>query len=160
MDVLAGAVGVEQQRVLREVRHQAELNLRVVRGHEQVAGCGDEGSTNLAADSSADGNVLQVGIGGRETPGRGADLVEGGVDAAFRVGELRERVEISTTQLLKLAVFDDERGDGVAFGEFFEYVLRGGDDLALAVLHRLGQQHLVEEDVAELLGGVDVEGVA
>ena len=48
----------------------------------------------------------------------------------------------------------------MVLGEFFEDVLRGGDDLALAVLHGLGEEHLVEEDVAELLGGVDVEAVA
>ena len=60
----------------------------------------------------------------------------------------------------ELAVLDDQRGDGVRFGELFEDVLRGGDDLALAVLHRLGQEHLVEEHIAELLGGVDVEAMA
>ena len=36
----------------------------------------------------------------------------------------------------------------------------GRDDFTLAVLGRLGQVHLVEEHVAELLGGVDVEAVA
>ena len=83
VDVLAGPVGVEQQRVLREVRHQAELDLRVVGGHEHVAGRGDEGGADLAAEGGADGDVLQVGVGGGEAAGGGADLVEGGVDAAF-----------------------------------------------------------------------------
>ncbi len=71
-----------------------------------------------------------------------------------------QRVEVGALELLELAVLDDEGGDGVVLGELFEDVLRGGDDFALAVLHRLGQAHLVEEDVAELLGGVDVEAVA
>ena len=60
----------------------------------------------------------------------------------------------------ELAVLEDQGGDGMVVGELFEDVLRGGDDLALAVLHGLGQAHLVEEDVAELLGRVDVEAVA
>ena len=33
------------------------------------------------------------------------------------------------------------------------------DDFSLAVLHGLGQAHFVEEDFAELLGGVDVEAL-
>ena len=41
----------------------------------------------------------------------------------------------------------------------FENILRGRDDFALAILHRLGQQHLIEEDVAELFGRVDVEAM-
>ena len=87
VDVFAGAVGVEQQRVLREVRHEAELDLRVVGGHEQVAGRGDEGFADFAADFGADGDVLQVGVDAGEAAGGGADLVERGVDAAFGVGE-------------------------------------------------------------------------
>ena len=160
VDVLAGAVGVEQERVLGEVGHEAELDLRVVGGHEQVAGGRDEGGANLAAEGGADGDVLQIGIGGREPTGGGADLVEGGVDAAFRVDEVGQRIQVGGAELGELAVFEDERGDGVMLGEFFEDVLRGGDDLALAVLHGLGELHLVEEDVAELLGRVDVEAIS
>jgi len=54
----------------------------------------------------------------------------------------------------------DERGDGVMLGEFFEDILRGGDDLALAVLGGLGEKHPVEEHVAELLGRVEIEAMA
>src|ERR1039458_9572043 len=147
VDVLAGAVGVEQQRVLREVGHQAQLDLRVVGGHEQVAGCGDEGGANLAAKRGADGDVLQGGVGGGEAAGGGADLVEGGVYAAFGVDQGGQRVEVGGAELGKLAVFEDERGDGVMLGELFEDVLRGGDDLALAILVGLGQVHFVEEEI-------------
>ncbi len=57
-------------------------------------------------------------------------------------------------------MLEDERGDGVMLGEFFEDVLRGGDDLALAVLRGLGKKHPVEEHVAELLGRVEIEAMA
>jgi hypothetical protein len=160
VDVLAGAVGVQQQRVLREVREQAQLNLRVVRRHQQVARRGDERGANLAAERGADGDVLQVGVDAGEPAGRRAHLVEGGVDARVGVGECGQRVEVGALELLELAVLEDERGDLVMRGEVFEHVLRGGDDLALALLGRLGQVHLVEEHVAELLGRVDVEAVA
>ena len=87
MDVLAGAVGVQQQRVLGEVREQAQLNLRVVGGHQQVAGRGDERGADLAADRGADGDVLQVGVDAGEPSGRRAHLVECRVDAPGGVGE-------------------------------------------------------------------------
>ena len=45
-------------------------------------------------------------------------------------------------------------------GELFEDILRGGDDLALAVLRGLGEHHPVEEHVAELLGRVEIEAMA
>src|SRR5436190_9167628 len=45
------------------------------------------------------------------------------------------------------------------FCEFLQNILRGRDDLAFAILHWLRQEHLVEEDIAKLLGGVDVEAM-
>ena len=150
----------DEERVLREVRHEAQLDLRVVGGEEQVAGGGDEGGANLLAERGADGDVLQVGVGGREAAGGRADLVECGVDAAFGVDERGERIEICGAELGELAMLEDERGDGVMLGELLQHVLRGGDDLALAVLGGLGEGHAVEENVAELLGRVEIEAVA
>ena len=57
-------------------------------------------------------------------------------------------------------MLEHEHGDFMVLGQVFEDVLRGGDDLSLAVLQRLGEVHLVEQHVAELLGRVDVEAVA
>ena len=161
VDVFAGAVGVEEERVLREVRHEAELDLRVVGGHEQVAGRGDEGGADFAADGGADGDVLQVGVRGREAAGGGADLVEGGVDAAVGVGEQWERVEVGAFELLELAVLDDSaRRWGSSTARSSRTSCAVETTLPLPYLMRLGEVHLVEEDVAELLGRVDVEAVA
>ena len=41
--------------------------------------------------------------------------------------------------------------------QLFQDVDRGRNGFAFAVLHRLGQIHLVEEHVAQLLGRIDVE---
>ena len=152
VDVLAGAVGVEQERVLREVGHEAQLDLRVVGGEEQVAGGGDEGGANLLAERGADGDVLQVRVGGREAAGGRADLVEGGVDAAFGVDEVGQRIEIGGAELGELAMLEHERGDGVMLGELLQHVLRGGDDLALAVLRRLGEGILLKSTSPSCLG--------
>ena len=82
VDVFAAAEGVDEQRVLGEVREQAQLDLRVVGGEQHVAGRGDEGGADLAAELGADGDVLQVRVGRREAAGGGAGLVESGVEAA------------------------------------------------------------------------------
>ena len=148
VDVFAGAVGVEQEGVLREVGHEAEFDLRVVGGHQQVALGGDEAGADFTANGGTDGDVLQVGIDRAETARGGANLVECGVDAAVGVGEDRERVEVGALELLELAVFEDPGRDFVLGGKAFENVLGSGDDLALAVLDRLGKTHLVEENVA------------
>ena len=79
MDVVAAAEGLDQQRVAREVRQQAQFDLRIVGGEQDVAGFGDEGGANSRAEFGADGNVLQIGIGRGEAAGRRAGLVESGV---------------------------------------------------------------------------------
>ena len=49
MDVVAAAVGFDQQRIAREVGEQAEFDLRVVGGQQNVAGFGDEGGADAAS---------------------------------------------------------------------------------------------------------------
>ena len=70
--------------VAGEVGEQAQLDLRVVGDQEGPAGCGDEGGADLAAELGADGDVLEVGVGGGEAAGGGAGWIEGGVEAAGR----------------------------------------------------------------------------
>src|ERR1700734_283043 len=139
------------------MRHQPQLNLRVIRRHQYISRSRNECRANLPADRSSDRNVLQVGIRTGETAGCSPNLIEGGVHATLRVGELWERVEIGRLELRELAVFEDESWHGMLLGEFFENVLCSGDNLALAVFHRLGKEHLVEQNIAKLFGRVDVE---
>ena len=58
------AEGFHQQRIFREMREQAQFNLRVIGREQHVAGFGDECRADLAAQLGADGNVLQIRIGG------------------------------------------------------------------------------------------------
>ncbi len=52
-----------------------------------------------------------------------------------------------------------QRGHLMVLRQIFQNVLRGGDDLAFSILQRLGQVHPVEQDIAKLLRGVDIEAV-
>src|ERR1043165_6063479 len=56
--VLALLEGVEHLRVLRDVREQTQLQLRVVGGDEDVALVGHEGAADAASQLGADGDVL------------------------------------------------------------------------------------------------------
>jgi hypothetical protein len=84
VDVIASAVGLDQQWVAREVGEQAKFDLRIIGGEQNVARFGDEGGADAAAEFGADGNVLQVGIGGRKAPGGGSGLCESSVHSSCR----------------------------------------------------------------------------
>src|SRR5690606_3776531 len=60
MDTLARGDRRAQALVPGQVRHEPELDLRVIRGDEPVAGCGDERLPDLAAFGRADRDVLQI----------------------------------------------------------------------------------------------------
>src|SRR5260370_21740057 len=89
MNVVAAAVGFDQQGIFAEMSQKAQLDLGIIRGEQYVAWLNGECSANLAAKLGADGNVLQVGIGRREPSRSGPGLPEGGVQAAG--GGLQQR---------------------------------------------------------------------
>src|SRR5690606_8211817 len=69
MDILARAAPREQAFIDGQVRHDLELDRRVVRGYEPVAGRLDEVFPNLAALGCTDRYVLQIRVRGRQPPG-------------------------------------------------------------------------------------------
>ncbi len=56
-----------------------------------------------------------------------------------------------------MAIFEDQLGKFVLLGELLQNVLRGRKRLTFSAFGRRGQTHVREKDLAELLGGVDVE---
>jgi phosphoglycolate phosphatase len=62
MDIFAGAEGGEQALVAGQMRHDAQLDLRIVRGQHPAARLGHEGAADAPALVAADRDVLQVGI--------------------------------------------------------------------------------------------------
>src|SRR5262249_44420879 len=90
VDVLSGTECIEKERLLADVGHEAEFDLRVVRGEERrvveeaVLGTvvGNEGAADAATELRADWDVLEVGVDRGKATGSGDGLVEGGVDPA------------------------------------------------------------------------------
>ena len=59
-----------------------------------------------------------------------------------------------------MAVFEDELGDFVLVGELLQNVHGGGGGFAFAAPRRRLQAEMGKENLAELLGRVDVEALA
>ncbi len=125
VDVLAVAEGLDERRLFGEVREHAQLDLRVVGRDQHVAGFGDEGAPDLAADVGPDRDVLQVGIAAAQPPGRRDRLVEAGVHAAgVGVHERGQRVDVGALELLQAAPFEDELGQLVRERQLLEHFER------------------------------------
>ena len=152
MDVLARPEGGDHLFILGHVGQQAQLDLGIVRVHQHPAGAGDEHGSHLGAQRGADGDVLQVRLGGRQPPGGGDRVLEAGVDAPVRGNDLFQPLHIGGVELGQLAVFQDLVDDGVLVPQLFQHLGAGGV-AGLGLFHRR-QAQVLKEDLAQLLGGV------
>ncbi len=75
MNILVGIEGFDQARLVRDVRQDTQLNLRVVGCQQPVAGVGDEGAAQLSANFCAYRDILEVRVArtraARSTPWSG-----------------------------------------------------------------------------------------
>src|SRR5688500_1317757 len=110
--VFAVGEGAAQVLVAREVRHDAQLDLRVVGRDDLRAGRGAEAFADAAARGGADRAVLQVGLVGREASRDRGHLRVGGMHAAGgRVDASRQLVGVGRFQLRERAVLEDQLGE-------------------------------------------------
>ena len=146
VNVLALFERLEQSLVARQVRHDAQFNLGVVRRHQLVALRGHESLANAPALFAADGNVLQVRLRGRQPAGGRYRLVIGGVNpASAMVNQFRQGVGVGGFQLAQAAVLKDQSGQGMLVGQFLQHRFRrGGRAFRGFLYHR--QPHLVVEN--------------
>ena len=153
--VLAAAEDVLQHLLVRDVREQPQLDLRVVRGDQAVALLGHEAGADLAPQLRADRDVLEVRVRAREPAGGGRDLAEGRVQPRPLVHEAGERVEVGGLELRELAPLLDLRHDFVLVPDRLEHAGVGREARLAAPL--LGQPELLEQHHAELLRRADRE---
>ncbi len=116
--VLALAEGGEQALIAREVGHDPQFDLRIIRREQQIAWGRDEGAADAAALLGAHRDVLKVRIRARE-PARARDrLVELGVDATgVRIDELDQAVGVGALELGELPVFEHDARKLMVLGE-------------------------------------------
>ena len=161
VDILSLAECVHQDRILGEVSHDSELDLRIVGRQQPISLFGHEGSPDLPAQIGLDGDVLEVGVAGGEAPRRRHHLVVGGVDpAGTGVDQSGQRVQVGVLQLRLLPVLDDAFGDLVLAGQPLQHLDSGGEVFRLGRLLGGRESQFLEQDRPELLGRVEVELLA
>lgn len=154
MDILAGEKRRAHRLVARDVREQAQLDLRIVRVHEHVAGRGDKHFAQSRPQLAPDGNILQIRLGGRETSRRRDGHLEIGMDASVRADDLQKAVRVGGFELGELAVFEHMAHDGL-IAELIEHIGIGAP--AGLGLFPAGETELFKKHGAELFRGLDVE---
>ena len=108
------------------MRHDAQFNLRIVRGHNAVAVTGNKCLTDTAAFIGSDRNILQVRVTGRKTAGRGHCLVIRGMHTAgFRIHHQRQFIGIGGFQFGQAAVFEDHSRQFMVIRQLFQHFLIG-----------------------------------
>ncbi len=160
VQVLAGAERLDQPLVAGQVRHDPHLDLAVVGGHQHAVGGTDhERLPDPPALVGADGDVLQVGVGGGQPAGGGDGLLEGGVDAPV-VGDRPQQTVHCGLQLVDVPVGQQVLEERVLGGrvEVLQR-LRVGGVAGLGALG-LGHAQLVEQHDLELLGRAEVDLLA
>src|SRR5581483_3960832 len=96
------------------MRQEAQLDLGIVGHHQFPASFGDKGSANFPAFFRANRYVLKVWVGGRQTPGGRARLVESGMQTSrFGSNQLGKRVNISSFQLRQLPIIENQLRDWI-----------------------------------------------
>ena len=168
MEVLPAQERLDEALVARQVRKQAQLDLRVVARQDDVVGTRrHKGRPHHAAQVAAHGDVLQVGVRRREPAGSRDRLVVGGVHPAVAENLARQRVEVGRLDLHALAIVEDVGHHGVVACKALEKLGVRGVEAGLGLLEgatRLGvarrQAEGVKEHAGELGGRVDVELLA
>ena len=142
------------------MRQDPQLDLAIVQGHQLEPLGRDEGLADAAALLGPDRDVLQVRLcRGQPARLRPGDRIAGMDPPRLGIHIGGQRVGIGRFQLADLAPVQHPRGQIVAFGgQILQHVGAGGKCPGLALL-AAAQSHLVEQDLAQLLGAADVEAL-
>jgi len=97
--------------------HDPQLYLRIVRGNNFVSPGRNKGLANTPALLGPDGNILQVGVGGREAASCGYCLVIGGMHPpGSGIYHLRKLIGVGRFQFTQGSIFQQQFWQGVIQG--------------------------------------------
>ena len=116
MDIPALFVGRDHLFIRRHMCQQPQLDLRVIRIHEEIIRTlRNESLTQLPSQLHTDGDVLQVRVCTGQTPGGRDRLLETAVDLSiFRMDAGYQTFDVGAVQLGQLPVPEHIIHDGIA----------------------------------------------
>ena len=158
MEIRTAAEGLLHGLVIGNVRHDTELDLAVVRIHEDPVVLRHEHLAHLTAQGRSDGDILQIGLGGGQAAGGGDRVLEGGADTAVGTDLLLQAVGVSALELGEHTVVHDGLHHGMLILQLFQHLCIGG--VAGLGLFDWGQTQLFKEQFPQLTCGIDIEFAA
>ena len=132
--------------ILGNVGQDSQLDLAIVRIHQNTALPGHEHLADLSTQIRTHGNILDIGICGGQAAGGRHQILESGVDPAILTDHLHQAIGIGGLQLGQHPVVHDSRDNGVLALQLFQHIRIGGI-AGLGFLHRR-QPQLVKEKLA------------
>ncbi len=118
---------LQQRFIARQMRHDAQLNLRIIGRDNLVPRRRNKRLANAPAFGGADRDVLQIGVAGTQPPRHRHGLVKAGVHAAgSRVEHAAQLVGIGGFQLGQAAMFQQHFGQRKILGQFLQHIFIGG----------------------------------
>src|SRR5215213_2819015 len=160
MHILAVAERAPQVFVAREVRHDPQLDLRIVGGDDARTRRSNEAFADVPARRRANRDVLQVGLVRGQPAGDRRGLRIRRMHAARRrVDAPRQLVGVGRLELRQRAVLENQARQRVVERQLGERILVGRG-LARGRLLLYRQLLPLEENLLDLLGRAEVERLA
>ena len=144
------------------MRHNPQFDLRIVGRHHHLSfGCAER-TAHAAALFGADRDVLQVRVVAGQPPGNRHGLCVIGVHAAGGgQNHFGQFVGIGRFEFGQAAVLQNQFGQWKIVRQFFQHAFIGGIAAAGGFFNAFGgQPHLVEQNILQLLGRIEVERLA
>ena len=141
------------------MRHDAQLDLRIV-GRDQDRTRGrNEGFADAPALKATHRDVLQIGVGAGEPSGDRHRLVITGVHATgARIHHARQFVGVGGFEFGQAAVFEQHFRQRIIEREFLQHIFIGrGRTAGGFFLHR--KTELIKQNILDLLRRIEVEGL-
>ena len=138
-----------------------KFNLRIIGIHKSISFFRNKYFTNQTSKFHPYRNILKIGILGGKPPGCGQHLVELGMDASVPRADIPgQRIQICALQLHILPVGQDIRYNGMLGGQSGKGVFIRHELARLRLLGLLHQFQFSEQEISELLGGIQIQGMA
>ena len=155
VEVLARQEGLLHGGIAGDMGQKPQLNLAVVGVHQKFSGGGGKHGADLSPQFLAHRDVLEVRLGGGESPCGRYGHLEAGMNPPVRPDYLQKAVGISALELCQGPVVQDLLDDGMAVPELLQHIDVGAPAGFGLLPGRQGK--LLEQDLSQLFGGENVE---